>query len=119
RTWISGPAAGEVMPVTSILGRSSTRSPRALAAVLAAVGASPGVSGKRGQGAAGSAPQNEARWGWRIVDYAGEGIEESRGTFATIGSAVEHGSKRLKQLDVVDNSVPSQCYRSTRHRRVR
>jgi hypothetical protein len=71
------------------------------------------------QVAAVSTPQNESRWRWRIVNHAGEVIEESRETFPTIGSAVEQGSKRLKQLDVVDNSVPSQRYRSTRHRRMR
>jgi hypothetical protein len=71
------------------------------------------------QVAAVSTPQNESRWRWRITNYAGEVIEESHETFPTIGSAVEQGSKRLKQLDVVDNSVPSQRYRSTRRRRMR
>lgn len=63
-------------------------------------------------------PQDQSRWRWRIVNYAGELVEESRETFATIASAVEQGSKRLKQLNVVDNSVPYQPHRSTRHLRV-
>lgn len=70
------------------------------------------------QVAAVSTPQDESRWRWRIVNYAGEVVEESRETFPTIASAVEQGSKRLKQLDVVDNSVPYQHHRSTRHLRV-
>jgi hypothetical protein len=70
------------------------------------------------QVAAVSTPRDGARWRWRIVNYAGEIVEESRETFATIGSAVEHGSKRLAQMDGVDNSVPYGHYRSTRHLRV-
>ena len=70
------------------------------------------------QVAAVSTPQDGARWRWRIVNYAGEVVEESRESFATIASAVEHGSKRLNQLNVVDNSVPYGHYRSTRHQRV-
>ena len=65
-----------------------------------------------------STPQDGARWRWRIVNYAGEIVEESRETFATIASAVEHGSKRLAQMGGVDNSVPYGHYRSTRHLRV-
>jgi len=60
------------------------------------------------QVAAVSTPEDGNRWRWRIVNYAGEVIEEPRETFPTIGSAVEHGSKRLTQIDVVDNSVPYQ-----------
>jgi hypothetical protein len=70
------------------------------------------------QVAAVSTPQDGARWRWRIVNYAGEIVEESRETFATIGSAVEQGSKRLAQMDGVDNSVPYPYQHSTRHRRV-
>ena len=70
------------------------------------------------QVAAVSTPQDGARWRWRIVNYAGEIVEESRETFASIGSAVEHGSKRLAQMDGVDNSVPYGHSRSTRHQRV-
>jgi hypothetical protein len=84
--------------------------------VLAA--ASAGAGGRRVQVAAVSTPQDQSRWRWRIVNYAGELVEESRETFATIASAVEQGSKRLQQLNVVDNSVPYQHHRSTRHLRV-
>ena len=71
------------------------------------------------QVAAISTPLDNFRWRWRIVNYAGEVVEESRETFPTIASAVEHGSKRLKQMNVVDNSVPYQPRgRSTRHLRV-
>lgn len=70
------------------------------------------------QVAAVSTPQDGARWRWRIVNYAGELVEESRETFPTIGSAVEQGSKRLAQMDGVDNSVTYGHYRSTRHLRM-
>lgn len=58
----------------------------------------------------------EPDWRWRIVNYAGETIEESRGTFKTISVAVAEGTKRLVQLDV-DRSVPRVPYRSTSHLR--
>lgn len=73
-----------------------------------------GVGGSRVQVVAISTPQDDARWRWRIVNYAGEVVEESRETFPTIAIAVEHGSKRLRPMDV-DNSVPIHPYnRSTR-----
>jgi len=52
------------------------------------------------------------------VNYAGELVEESRESFRTIAGALEQGSKRLRVMDVVDNSVPAPSYRSTRHLRV-
>jgi hypothetical protein len=61
----------------------------------------------------------DPRWRWRIVNYAGELIEESRETFLTIASAIEDGSKRLRALDVVDQSIPATAYRTTRHLRAR
>jgi hypothetical protein len=71
------------------------------------------------QVAAITTPQDNLLWRWRIVNYAGEVVEESRATFPTIASAVENGSKRLRQMDVVDNSVPYQPHgRPTRHHRV-
>jgi hypothetical protein len=70
------------------------------------------------QVAAVSTPQDDSRWRWRIVNYAGEVVEESRETFPTIASAVEHGSKRLRQIGTVDNSVPYHAHRSTRHLRM-
>jgi hypothetical protein len=34
-------------------------------------------------------------WRWRIVNYAGETVEESEASFATISGAVVEGAKRL------------------------
>jgi hypothetical protein len=64
-----------------------------------------------------STPQTPL-WRWRIVNYAGELVEESRETFPTIAGALEQGSKRLRVMNVVDHSVPVPSYRSTRHLRV-
>lgn len=58
-------------------------------------------------------------WRWRIVNYAGEILEESRDTFATIAAAVASGTKRLVSLDIVDRSAPSINWRSTSHLRNR
>ena len=58
-------------------------------------------------------------WRWRIVNYAGEIIEESRETFDSISAAVAKGTERLIALDVVDHSTPSRHWRSTSHLRVR
>ena len=58
-------------------------------------------------------------WRWRIVNYAGEVVEESRELFPSIASAVAQGTKRLLQLDVVDHSVPARAFRSTSHLRPR
>lgn len=44
-------------------------------------------------------------WRWRIMNYAGEVLEESRDTFATIATAVAHGSARLSKMKLVDRSV--------------
>ena len=59
---------------------------------------------------------HEQDWRWRIINYAGETIEESRRTFPTIARAVEEGTKSLKQLDV-DRSVPRVPYQTTSHLR--
>ena len=53
-----------------------------------------------------STAQDHSLWRWRIINYAGKVVEESRESFATIATAVEHGSKRLAQMDVVDTSGP-------------
>jgi hypothetical protein len=57
-----------------------------------------------------STPQDHSRWRWRIVNNAGKVVEESRETFSTIARAVEHGSKRLRQMKI-DKSVRSRLYR--------
>lgn len=57
-------------------------------------------------------------WRWRIVNYAGEVIEESRETFASIGIAVTSGTVRLHELDVQDLSVRTRTfYRASYPRR--
>ncbi len=43
----------------------------------------------------------ENGWRWRIVNDAGDVVEESRGTFTTIGAAVASGAARLPAVDVV------------------
>jgi hypothetical protein len=53
---------------------------------------------------------NEPDWRWRIIDYAGTIVEESRLTFRTIAQAVEEGRRRLRQLDD-DKSTPQPMYR--------
>lgn len=59
-------------------------------------------------------------WRWRIVNYAGETVEESDATFATISRAVQEGAKRLERLNLTDRSVrPSPYHRSTSHLRTR
>ena len=54
----------------------------------------------------------------RIVNYAGEVVEESHGLFSTIKSAVAEGAQRLYEMNVTDLSRPTP-YRSTSHLRGR
>jgi hypothetical protein len=56
-------------------------------------------------------------WRWRIMDYAGEIVQESHSAFPTIGEAVAEGKKRLAEMNVVDRSVAPRPYRSTSHLR--
>ncbi len=70
------------------------------------------------QVAAFSTPDDPS-WRWRIINYAGETIEESRDTFPSIASAVAHGKKRMVQMNVVDRSVLVRSHRSTSHLRAR
>ena len=58
-------------------------------------------------------------WRWRIVNYAGETIEESRDVFPTIAAAVARGTEHLTRLNVVDRSAPVRAWRSTSHLRGR
>ena len=58
-------------------------------------------------------------WRWRIVNYAGEIIEESFSEFPSIAAAVAKGTTRLTQLNQVDTSRPVSKYRSTSHLRAR
>jgi hypothetical protein len=58
-------------------------------------------------------------WRWRVVNYAGEMIEESRESFPTIHVAVAHGKKRHAEMDIVDRSMPAPAYRPAPHLRGR
>jgi hypothetical protein len=58
-------------------------------------------------------------WRWRLVNYSGEMVEESRETFPTIGSAVADGKERLVRLDTVDRSKPLSGYRGAPYLRSR
>jgi hypothetical protein len=60
------------------------------------------------------AKAQERGWRWRIVNYAGEVVEESSDTFGSIAAAVAQGSARLVTLNVVDRSEPTRPWR--RHR---
>lgn len=55
----------------------------------------------------------ENGWRWRIVNDAGDVVEESPGTFATIGAAVASGTARLPAIDVVPPRVAHTWRRST------
>jgi hypothetical protein len=62
------------------------------------------------------AKAHDRGWRWRIVNYAGEVIEESNDIFGSIAAAVAQGSKRLVTLNVVDRSEPSRPWRRVAHR---
>jgi hypothetical protein len=49
-------------------------------------------------------------WRWRVVNYAGEAIEESRATFPTIATAVAAGALRLAEMNVIDHSISANLY---------
>jgi hypothetical protein len=49
----------------------------------------------------------DPEWRWRITDYAGAILEESRESFASIAEAVAAGMKHLISLDAVDRSQPA------------
>lgn len=63
------------------------------------------------------AKPHDRGWRWRIVNYAGDVIEESSDTFVSIATAVAKGSARLTTLNVVDRSEPSRPWRRTGHLR--
>jgi hypothetical protein len=59
-------------------------------------------------------------WRWRIVNYAGEVMEESHAAFRTIAEAVRAGTKRMAEMNVTDRSEPlSRLRRSVSARRPR
>lgn len=58
-------------------------------------------------------------WRWRIVNYAGEMVEESYEVYPSIAGAVAIGAQRLREMDGVDVSVRANPYASTSHLRNR
>lgn len=50
-----------------------------------------------------STPTHPA-WRWRIMDYAGQIIEESRDGFASISAAVAAGTEELVRMSAPDRS---------------
>ncbi len=56
-------------------------------------------------------------WRWRIVNYAGEMIEESSTSYPTIAMAVTVGTERLAEMNALDLSARANPYRSTSHLR--
>ncbi len=55
-------------------------------------------------------------WCWRIVNYAGELVEESNVAFPTIATAITEGRQRLEAMNVLDVSHrPSHAGRTARH----
>ena len=52
-------------------------------------------------------------WRWRIVDYAGEMVEESFRTFPSIATAVADGQGRMRELGTVDLSERVSSFRRT------
>lgn len=65
------------------------------------------------------ATRSNPDWHWRIVNYAGETVEESSRVFATIAEAVSAGNERLRQMDIVDVSARPNPYGSTSYLRRR
>ena len=49
-------------------------------------------------------------WRWRIVNYAGEIVEESEASFPTIGNACAEGAKRLEDMNAIDRSTRPALY---------
>ncbi len=59
-------------------------------------------------------------WRWRIINNAGEVVEESRATFPTIALAVAEGTRKLRLMNVKDRTRrPISFGRSTSHLRSR
>lgn len=52
-------------------------------------------------------------WRWRIVNYAGEMVEESFRTFPSIPTAVAEGMRRLREIGEEDLSVRANPFRRT------
>ena len=57
-------------------------------------------------------------WRWRIMNYAGEIIEESPRSYTTVADAVAEGGRRLAALNLVDHSIRPSPFRVRRGRPV-
>jgi hypothetical protein len=53
----------------------------------------------------------EHGWRWRIVNYAGDVVEESTDLFGTIAAAIVDGNAHLVTLNVVDRSEATRAWR--------
>jgi hypothetical protein len=47
---------------------------------------------------------SDPQWRWRILDYSGVIVEESRDRFATISAAVAAGTEQLVRMNVSDRA---------------
>ncbi len=47
----------------------------------------------------------EPGWRWRIMNHAGEILEESTSSFPTIATAVAEGVRRMGTMNLIDRSV--------------
>jgi hypothetical protein len=47
---------------------------------------------------------NSSGWRWRIVDYAGQVVEESQARFASIALAVAEGTAHLRSRDDLNSA---------------
>jgi len=55
-------------------------------------------------------------WRWRIVNYVGEMLEESRDQYPTIAAAVAQGAERLTEMNVQDISRMERSFPPRRNR---
>lgn len=65
------------------------------------------------------ATSSSGGWRWRIINSAGEIVQESHSAFPTIREATTEGKKRLAEMNVVYHSIARRPYRSTSHLRGR
>jgi hypothetical protein len=58
------------------------------------------------------------QWRWRIVNFDGEMVEESRQAFPTISVAIAEGANRMRELSLQDLPARNHLYlRGAAHRR--
>ena len=58
-------------------------------------------------------------WRWRLVNYAGDVVEESSRTFPSIAIAITDGTRRMNDLAADDSRRSPTYYRSTTYLRSR